>query len=85
MSLSAAGGLVTKHCSSKLKEAPAFATEDFKGERDAGKEVKATAKEEALRGNGRPLTERPRFMFNIADGGFTGQCASPVEFCPVQN
>uniref|UniRef100_A0A669B657 Chromodomain helicase DNA binding protein 3 n=1 Tax=Oreochromis niloticus TaxID=8128 RepID=A0A669B657_ORENI len=37
---------------------------------DAGKEVKA-AKEEAPKGNGKPPTERPRFMFNIADGGFT--------------
>uniref|UniRef100_A0A3Q3WNK6 Uncharacterized protein n=1 Tax=Mola mola TaxID=94237 RepID=A0A3Q3WNK6_MOLML len=32
--------------------------------------VKA-AKEEAPKGNVRPLAERPRFMFNIADGGFT--------------
>uniref|UniRef100_A0A4W6CQ99 Chromodomain helicase DNA binding protein 3 n=1 Tax=Lates calcarifer TaxID=8187 RepID=A0A4W6CQ99_LATCA len=39
-------------------------------EKDAGKDVKA-AKEEAPKGNGRPPTERPRFMFNIADGGFT--------------
>uniref|UniRef100_A0A4W6CQN7 Chromodomain helicase DNA binding protein 3 n=1 Tax=Lates calcarifer TaxID=8187 RepID=A0A4W6CQN7_LATCA len=45
-------------------------TPDFKGEKDAGKDVKA-AKEEAPKGNGRPPTERPRFMFNIADGGFT--------------
>ncbi|XP_039996405.1 chromodomain-helicase-DNA-binding protein 3 isoform X1 [Xiphias gladius] len=44
--------------------------EEVKGERDAGKEVKA-AKEEATKGNGKPPTERPRFMFNIADGGFT--------------
>ncbi|XP_044040910.1 chromodomain-helicase-DNA-binding protein 3 isoform X1 [Siniperca chuatsi] len=44
--------------------------EEFKGEKDAGKEVK-TAKEEAPRGNGKPSIERPRFMFNIADGGFT--------------
>uniref|UniRef100_A0A669DKS3 Chromodomain helicase DNA binding protein 3 n=1 Tax=Oreochromis niloticus TaxID=8128 RepID=A0A669DKS3_ORENI len=41
-----------------------------KSEKDAGKEVKA-AKEEAPKGNGKPPTERPRFMFNIADGGFT--------------
>lgn len=47
-------------------------TEEVKGEKDAGKEVKA-AKEEAPKGNGKPPTERPRFMFNIADGGFTGQ------------
>uniref|UniRef100_A0A8C4I5R2 Chromodomain helicase DNA binding protein 3 n=1 Tax=Dicentrarchus labrax TaxID=13489 RepID=A0A8C4I5R2_DICLA len=41
-----------------------------KGEKDPGKEVKA-AKEEAPKGNGKPPIERPRFMFNIADGGFT--------------
>uniref|UniRef100_A0A8C7YUY7 Chromodomain helicase DNA binding protein 3 n=1 Tax=Oryzias sinensis TaxID=183150 RepID=A0A8C7YUY7_9TELE len=45
-------------------------TEDVKGEREAGKELKAP-KEEAPRGNGKPASERPRFMFNIADGGFT--------------
>lgn len=44
--------------------------EEVKGEKDAGKEVKA-AKEEAPKGNGKPPAERPRFMFNIADGGFT--------------
>uniref|UniRef100_A0A4W6CQX1 Chromodomain helicase DNA binding protein 3 n=1 Tax=Lates calcarifer TaxID=8187 RepID=A0A4W6CQX1_LATCA len=44
--------------------------DEVKGEKDAGKDVKA-AKEEAPKGNGRPPTERPRFMFNIADGGFT--------------
>lgn len=49
-----------------------FLTEEVKGEKDAGKEVKV-AKEEAPKGNGKPPTERPRFMFNIADGGFTGQ------------
>uniref|UniRef100_A0A8B9HHW9 Chromodomain helicase DNA binding protein 3 n=1 Tax=Astyanax mexicanus TaxID=7994 RepID=A0A8B9HHW9_ASTMX len=38
-----------------------------KPEKDAGKDVK---KEDAAKGNGKPL-ERPRFMFNIADGGFT--------------
>ncbi|XP_008433721.2 chromodomain-helicase-DNA-binding protein 3 isoform X5 [Poecilia reticulata] len=43
---------------------------EVKGERDAGKEIKA-AKEETTKGNGKPQTERPRFMFNIADGGFT--------------
>lgn len=47
-------------------------TEEVKGERDAGKEVRA-AREDLTRGNGRLLMERPRFMFNIADGGFTGQ------------
>uniref|UniRef100_A0A8D3C1U5 Chromodomain helicase DNA binding protein 3 n=1 Tax=Scophthalmus maximus TaxID=52904 RepID=A0A8D3C1U5_SCOMX len=45
-------------------------TEEAKGEKDAGKEAKA-AKEEAPKGNGKPPAERPRFMFNIADGGFT--------------
>ncbi|GLD53796.1 chromodomain-helicase-DNA-binding protein 3 [Lates japonicus] len=44
--------------------------EEVKGEKDAGKDVKA-AKEEAPKGNGKLPTERPRFMFNIADGGFT--------------
>ncbi|XP_041821723.1 chromodomain-helicase-DNA-binding protein 3 isoform X3 [Chelmon rostratus] len=44
--------------------------EEVKGEKDAGKEVR-TAKEEVPRGNGKPPIERPRFMFNIADGGFT--------------
>lgn len=47
-------------------------TEDVKGEKDAGKEAKAT-KEETAKGNGKPPAERPRFMFNIADGGFTGE------------
>uniref|UniRef100_A0A673BBP2 Chromodomain helicase DNA binding protein 3 n=1 Tax=Sphaeramia orbicularis TaxID=375764 RepID=A0A673BBP2_9TELE len=40
------------------------------GEQDAGKDVKA-AKEDVAKGNGKPAPERPRFMFNIADGGFT--------------
>ncbi|KAM4564734.1 chromodomain-helicase-DNA-binding protein 3 isoform 2-T2 [Fundulus diaphanus] len=44
--------------------------EEVKGEKDAGKEIKA-AKEETTKGNAKPQTERPRFMFNIADGGFT--------------
>uniref|UniRef100_A0A3B4CQA4 DNA helicase n=1 Tax=Pygocentrus nattereri TaxID=42514 RepID=A0A3B4CQA4_PYGNA len=39
------------------------------GEKDTGKEVKGQ-KEDTAKGNGKP-TERPRFMFNIADGGFT--------------
>lgn len=47
-------------------------TEDVKGEKDAGKEARAT-KEETAKGNGKPPAERPRFMFNIADGGFTGE------------
>uniref|UniRef100_G3Q6H2 Chromodomain helicase DNA binding protein 3 n=1 Tax=Gasterosteus aculeatus aculeatus TaxID=481459 RepID=G3Q6H2_GASAC len=44
--------------------------EEVKGERDAGKEARA-AREDAPKGNARPPVERPRFMFNIADGGFT--------------
>ncbi|KAM8899428.1 chromodomain-helicase-DNA-binding protein 3 isoform 2-T2 [Spinachia spinachia] len=44
--------------------------EEVKGERDAGKEARA-AREEAPKGAARPPVERPRFMFNIADGGFT--------------
>ncbi|KAI5104250.1 chromodomain-helicase-DNA-binding protein 3 isoform X1, partial [Silurus meridionalis] len=43
--------------------------DEGKIEKDAGKEVKGQ-KEETAKGNGRPA-ERPRFMFNIADGGFT--------------
>uniref|UniRef100_A0A673B639 Chromodomain helicase DNA binding protein 3 n=1 Tax=Sphaeramia orbicularis TaxID=375764 RepID=A0A673B639_9TELE len=43
---------------------------EVKGEKDAGKDVKA-AKEDVAKGNGKPAPERPRFMFNIADGGFT--------------
>uniref|UniRef100_A0A8C2G7H5 Chromodomain helicase DNA binding protein 3 n=1 Tax=Cyprinus carpio TaxID=7962 RepID=A0A8C2G7H5_CYPCA len=38
-------------------------------EKDAVKEVRGQ-REEVPKGNGKP-TERPRFMFNIADGGFT--------------
>ncbi|XP_049425407.1 chromodomain-helicase-DNA-binding protein 3 isoform X3 [Epinephelus fuscoguttatus] len=44
--------------------------EEVKGEKDAGKEVRLV-KEDPPKGNGRPPIERPRFMFNIADGGFT--------------
>uniref|UniRef100_A0A8C3G7F6 Chromodomain helicase DNA binding protein 3 n=1 Tax=Cyclopterus lumpus TaxID=8103 RepID=A0A8C3G7F6_CYCLU len=43
---------------------------EVKGEKDAGREVRA-AKEDAPKANLRPPVERPRFMFNIADGGFT--------------
>lgn len=53
-------------------DATAAFTEDVKGEKDAGKEAKP-AREETAKGNGRPPAERPRFMFNIADGGFTGE------------
>ncbi|XP_042257219.1 chromodomain-helicase-DNA-binding protein 3 isoform X3 [Thunnus maccoyii] len=51
-------------------EAADMKKEEVKGEKDAGKELKV-AKEEVPKGNGRPPIERPRFMFNIADGGFT--------------
>uniref|UniRef100_A0AAY4ASA6 DNA helicase n=1 Tax=Denticeps clupeoides TaxID=299321 RepID=A0AAY4ASA6_9TELE len=44
-------------------------TEEVKGEKDVGKEVKGSQEETPAKGNGK--TERPRFMFNIADGGFT--------------
>ncbi|XP_023804792.1 chromodomain-helicase-DNA-binding protein 3 isoform X2 [Oryzias latipes] len=54
----------------KDKAEAAEVKKDVKGEREAGKELKAP-KEEAPRGNGKPASERPRFMFNIADGGFT--------------
>ncbi|XP_028856900.1 chromodomain-helicase-DNA-binding protein 3 isoform X3 [Denticeps clupeoides] len=43
--------------------------EEVKGEKDVGKEVKGSQEETPAKGNGK--TERPRFMFNIADGGFT--------------
>lgn len=55
-----------------INDTVAVFTEDVKGEKDAGKEAKA-AKEETAKGNGKPPAERPRFMFNIADGGFTGE------------
>ncbi|KAM4714402.1 chromodomain-helicase-DNA-binding protein 3 isoform 3-T3 [Anableps anableps] len=51
-------------------EASDVKREEVKGEKDAGKDIKA-AKEETTKGNGKPQPERPRFMFNIADGGFT--------------
>ncbi|XP_029030908.1 chromodomain-helicase-DNA-binding protein 3 isoform X2 [Betta splendens] len=41
--------------------------EEVKGEKDAGKEVVLREVHRA----GKPPMERPRFMFNIADGGFT--------------
>uniref|UniRef100_A0A672TAQ3 Chromodomain helicase DNA binding protein 3 n=1 Tax=Sinocyclocheilus grahami TaxID=75366 RepID=A0A672TAQ3_SINGR len=43
--------------------------QEVKGEKDAVKEVRGQ-REEVPKGNSKP-TERPRFMFNIADGGFT--------------
>ncbi|XP_034020722.1 LOW QUALITY PROTEIN: chromodomain-helicase-DNA-binding protein 3 [Thalassophryne amazonica] len=51
-------------------EAADVKKEEVKGEKEAGKENRGV-KEEAPRGNGKPPAERPRFMFNIADGGFT--------------
>ncbi|XP_064184930.1 chromodomain-helicase-DNA-binding protein 3 isoform X2 [Anguilla rostrata] len=47
---------------------PEVMKEEQKGEKDAGKDGKGP-KEEVVRGSGK--SERPRFMFNIADGGFT--------------
>uniref|UniRef100_A0A3Q2CK44 Chromodomain helicase DNA binding protein 3 n=1 Tax=Cyprinodon variegatus TaxID=28743 RepID=A0A3Q2CK44_CYPVA len=46
-----------------------FTTEEVKGEKDAG--IKVAKEEPTTKGNGKPQAERPRFMFNIADGGFT--------------
>uniref|UniRef100_A0A8C4I4S5 Chromodomain helicase DNA binding protein 3 n=1 Tax=Dicentrarchus labrax TaxID=13489 RepID=A0A8C4I4S5_DICLA len=54
----------------QIQQGALHVKEEVKGEKDPGKEVKA-AKEEAPKGNGKPPIERPRFMFNIADGGFT--------------
>ncbi|XP_056298167.1 chromodomain-helicase-DNA-binding protein 3 isoform X1 [Pseudoliparis swirei] len=52
-------------------EVSAVKKEEVKGETDAGREVRA-AKEDAPKADLRPPpVERPRFMFNIADGGFT--------------
>lgn len=45
-------------------------------EKDTAKEIKGQ-KDEMAKGNGKPA-ERPRFMFNIADGGFTGE---PSIYC----
>uniref|UniRef100_A0AAQ4RFI9 Chromodomain helicase DNA binding protein 3 n=1 Tax=Gasterosteus aculeatus aculeatus TaxID=481459 RepID=A0AAQ4RFI9_GASAC len=53
-----------------IKEEQKKELHEVKGERDAGKEARA-AREDAPKGNARPPVERPRFMFNIADGGFT--------------
>lgn len=53
----------------RINDGAAVFAEDLKGEKDAGK----PSKEETAKGNGKPPAERPRFMFNIADGGFTGE------------
>ncbi|XP_057709806.1 chromodomain-helicase-DNA-binding protein 3 isoform X1 [Corythoichthys intestinalis] len=52
---------------SDSKEASETVKEEAKGEKDAGKEVKT----ELAKVDGKLPAERPRFMFNIADGGFT--------------
>uniref|UniRef100_A0A8D0ABL9 Chromodomain helicase DNA binding protein 3 n=1 Tax=Sander lucioperca TaxID=283035 RepID=A0A8D0ABL9_SANLU len=57
-------------CTSEPGNQTYTATFTRSSEKDAGKEVRA-AREDAPKGNGRPPIERPRFMFNIADGGFT--------------
>ncbi|XP_009301392.1 chromodomain-helicase-DNA-binding protein 3 isoform X1 [Danio rerio] len=53
----------------KLDQSSEVKKEEVKGERDAGKEVRVQ-REEVPKVISRPA-ERPRFMFNIADGGFT--------------
>ncbi|XP_038126325.1 chromodomain-helicase-DNA-binding protein 3 isoform X2 [Cyprinodon tularosa] len=50
-------------------EASDLKREEVKGEKDAG--IKVAKEEPTTKGNGKPQAERPRFMFNIADGGFT--------------
>ncbi|XP_055084783.1 chromodomain-helicase-DNA-binding protein 3 isoform X3 [Periophthalmus magnuspinnatus] len=62
---------LTEAADTKAKtEASDTKKEEVKSEKDAVKEVKAS-KDDVPKGNGKPPTERPRFMFNIADGGFT--------------
>ncbi|XP_077354978.1 chromodomain-helicase-DNA-binding protein 3 isoform X2 [Festucalex cinctus] len=55
---------------SDSKEAAEAKKEETKGEMETEKEVRE-GKMDLAKGNGRPPAERPRFMFNIADGGFT--------------
>ncbi|XP_062993455.1 chromodomain-helicase-DNA-binding protein 3 isoform X2 [Elgaria multicarinata webbii] len=47
--------------------------EEAKAEREAGKEPRASSVKDENRNNGKKedKSEKPRFMFNIADGGFT--------------
>lgn len=54
--------------------APSALTEDVKG----GRELRLGPPRDEPRSNGRreEKAEKPRFMFNIADGGFTGEGAS---------
>ncbi|XP_072314760.1 chromodomain-helicase-DNA-binding protein 3 isoform X2 [Eucyclogobius newberryi] len=60
----------TEAADTKAKTEASDTKKEIKGERDAVKEVKAP-KDDLPKGNGKPPPERPRFMFNIADGGFT--------------
>uniref|UniRef100_A0A670KE01 Chromodomain helicase DNA binding protein 3 n=1 Tax=Podarcis muralis TaxID=64176 RepID=A0A670KE01_PODMU len=52
---------------------PSLLQEEAKAEREPGKEPKASSIKDENRNNGKKeeKTEKPRFMFNIADGGFT--------------
>ncbi|XP_029437894.1 chromodomain-helicase-DNA-binding protein 3 isoform X1 [Rhinatrema bivittatum] len=55
-------------------EVPEIKKDDLKMEKEAGKESKPGSVKEESRGNGRKeenKVEKSRFMFNIADGGFT--------------
>nr|XP_028557793.1 chromodomain-helicase-DNA-binding protein 3 isoform X2 [Podarcis muralis] len=54
-------------------EAQEVKKEEAKAEREPGKEPKASSIKDENRNNGKKeeKTEKPRFMFNIADGGFT--------------
>lgn len=53
-----------------VSSAPSAAAEDVKGDR----ELRPGPPRDEPRSNGRreEKAEKPRFMFNIADGGFTG-------------
>ncbi|XP_038242176.1 chromodomain-helicase-DNA-binding protein 3 isoform X7 [Dermochelys coriacea] len=54
-------------------EGPEVKKEEVKVEKEAGKEPKAGSIKEESKANGRKedKADKPRFMFNIADGGFT--------------
>lgn len=54
-------------------EGPEVKKEEVKVEKEAGKEPKAGSVKEESKANGRKedKADKPRFMFNIADGGFT--------------
>lgn len=49
--------------------------EELKAEKELGKEPRGGSLKDEGRANGRrdDKTDKPRFMFNIADGGFTGE------------